>query len=102
MFTRADGTVWQKNDQTRPMQDAVKQATITPPCGFHTTRHTWASHAVMNGMPLLLVAKNLGHKDTRMVEKHYGHLAPDWSAKIIRETAPRYDMPIGRTVTPIR
>ena len=29
----------------------------------------------MNGVPLLVVARNLGHSDTRMVEKHYGHLA---------------------------
>ena len=36
----------------------------------------WASHAVMNGVPLIVVAKNLGHSDTRMVERHYGHLAP--------------------------
>ena len=26
----------------------------------------------MNGMPLIVVAKNLGHSTTRMVEKHYG------------------------------
>jgi hypothetical protein len=29
----------------------------------------------MAGTPLLVVAKNLGHSDTRMVEKHYGHLS---------------------------
>jgi hypothetical protein len=27
-----------------------------------------------------VVAKNLGHADTRMVEKHYGHLAPSYIA----------------------
>lgn len=27
---------------------------------------------------LLEVAKDLGHSDTRMVEKHYGHLAPSY------------------------
>jgi hypothetical protein len=31
----------------------------------------------MNGVPLLVIAKNLGHRDTRMVEMHYGHLAED-------------------------
>jgi hypothetical protein len=34
----------------------------------------------MNSMPLLVVAKNLGHRDTRMVERHYGHLAPSFVA----------------------
>ena len=36
----------------------------TPPINFHGLRHTWASHAVMNGMPLIVVAKNLGHSTT--------------------------------------
>jgi hypothetical protein len=44
----------------------------------------------MNGTPLLVVAKNLGHADTRMVEKHYGHLAPSFIADAIRAGAPRY------------
>ena len=35
-------------------------------------------------MPLMLVAKNLGHTDTRMVEKHYGHSAPGYVADAIR------------------
>ena len=56
--------------------ETVARAKITPPISFHGLRHTWASHAVMNGMPLMVVARNLGHADTRMVEKHYGHLAP--------------------------
>ena len=45
---------------------------------FHALRHTWASHRVMAGAPLMVVAHALGHADTRMVEKHYGHLAPSY------------------------
>ena len=41
-------------------------------------------------MPLLVVAKNLGHRDTRMVETHYGHLAPSYVADAIRAGAPRF------------
>ncbi len=44
----------------------------------------------MNGVPLLIVAKNLGHSDTRMVEKHYGHLAPSYISDAIRAGAPRF------------
>jgi len=61
-----------------------------PPINFHGLRHTWASHTVMNGVPMLVVAKNLGHSDTRMVEKHYGHLAPSFVADAIRAGAPRF------------
>ena len=60
---------------------------------FHGLRHTWASHAVMNGVPLLVVAKNLGHRDTTMVERHYGHMAEDYVVKAIRADAPRFGTP---------
>jgi hypothetical protein len=63
----------------------------------------WASHAVMNSMPLMVVAKNIGHADTRMVEKHYGHLAPSFIADAIRAGAPRYRVKDDkRKVVPLR
>ena len=42
----------------------------------------------MNGAPLQVVAHNLGHSDTRMVEKHYVHLQPSYVADTIRAAAP--------------
>jgi integrase len=88
MFTRA-GATWNKSDQARPMIAACKVAKIEH-AGFHVLRHTWASLAVMNGVPLMIVARNLGHSDTRMVEKHYGHLAPDYIKEAIRKGAPKF------------
>jgi len=44
----------------------------------------------MNGAPLMVVAKNLGHRDTRMVEKHYGNLAPSYVADEIKKSAPTF------------
>ena len=44
----------------------------------------------MAGMPLMVVARNLGHVDTRMVEKHYGHLAPSYVVEQVRKFAPRF------------
>ena len=43
---------------------------------------------VRNGAPLIVVAQALGHTDTRMVDKHYAHLAPSYVADTIRSTAP--------------
>jgi site-specific recombinase XerD len=63
---------------------------------------SWASHAVMNGAPLMVVAKNLGHADTRMVEKHYGHLAPSFIADAIRAGAPRYGIKADKQVVSLR
>ena len=87
---KADGSMWQMSHQLRPMANAVRRAKIKPMISFHGLRHTWASHAAMNGVPLLVVAKNLGHSDTRMVEKHYGHLAPSYVADAIRAGGPKF------------
>ena len=43
---------------------------------FHTLRHTYASWAVMGGVPLYTVGKALGHKTASMTQR-YAHLAPE-------------------------
>lgn len=88
MLRRGDRE-FKRSEQTIPMIEACKRAGLTP-LGFHQLRHTWASHAVMSGTPLLVVARNLGHADTRMVERHYGHLAPSFITDALRSGAPRY------------
>jgi integrase len=90
MLRKADGNRWGKSNQTRPMAEACGRANIDPPASFHALRHTYASHAVMAGAPLLVITKNLGHSDTRMVEKHYGHLSESYFTDAIRAAAPRF------------
>jgi integrase len=90
MLVRADGKPWGRGHQLPLMTVACKRGKITPAINFHGLRHTWASLAVMAGVPLMVVAKNLGHRDTRMVELHYGHLAPSYVADAIRAGAPRF------------
>jgi integrase len=84
------GMEWGSHHQVRRMWRACERAKIEPAVGFHQLRHTWASLAVMAGMPLPVVAKNLGHVDTRMVELHYGHMAPSYVVEQVRKFAPRY------------
>jgi integrase len=43
---------------------------------FHSLRHTYASWAVIAGVPLYTVGKALGHKTTVMTQR-YAHLSPD-------------------------
>jgi hypothetical protein len=52
-------------------------------------------------VPLIVVAKNLGHRDTRMVEHHYGHLAESYVTEAIRAGAPQYDVEPDETVVPL-
>jgi integrase len=84
------GRVWRTGDQTQPMRRACQAAGISPPVSFHILRHTWASLAVMAGIPLAVVARNLGHTSTRMTERHYGHLAQSYVSDTIRARAPRF------------
>ena len=75
IFTRADGGVWGRSHQLRPMREACRRAKIKPEISFHVLRHTYGSALAMRGVPMGVIAEQLGHADTRMTEKHYAHLA---------------------------
>jgi len=88
---------WRKSEQAREMNLACEAAKLEPLC-FHELRHTHASGLINNGVPLAFVAAQLGHTDTRMVEKHYGHLAPSAMADAIRTLAPKLGIHDGGKV----
>jgi integrase len=94
------GRAWKPNDQSTPWKHALNRARL-PHMPFHCLRHTWASLSVMAGVPLMVVAKNLGHRDTRMVEAHYGHISPSYVADEIRRGAPRYGVIEPSNVAPM-
>lgn len=64
----------------------------------HDWRHTYAVQAVRDGMPLPLIAKQLGHQNTLMAQKVYGRFLPEasdyaaYAAKLASSVTP--------TVTP--
>jgi integrase len=84
-----NGEQWRPSKQVSLMAEACKAANITGG-SFHILRHTAASHLVMSGVPLNVVARNLGHADTIMTERHYAHLAPSYIAETIRKFAPDF------------
>jgi integrase len=101
MLQRANGEPWRKSNQADFMAAACARAKI-PPINFHALRHTWASLAVMAGMPLMVVARNLGHVDTRQVERHYGHMSPSFVVEAVRTHAPRFGFKAGGKLTVLR
>jgi integrase len=88
IFVRADGATWGRSHQLRPMMAASKRAKIKPAISFHVLRHTHGSMLAMKGVPMGVIAEQLGHADTRMTEKHYAHLAPSYVADTIRAHFP--------------
>jgi integrase len=75
---------WGKSDQFRAIAEACKAARITPAISFHILRHTYASRLARRGVPMPVIAAQLGHADTRMTERHYAHLAPSYIADTVR------------------
>ena len=88
VFIREDGKVWGPSHQQRPLEAASARAKIEPAATFHILRHTYASSLAMRGVPMGVIAAQLGHSDTRMTERHYAHLSPNYVADTVRAALP--------------
>ena len=84
IFRKADGSPWKHTDQYRPLKAACTTAKIVPAIGFHILRHTYGSRLAMRGVPMAVIAKQLGHVDTRTTERHYAHLSEGYVAQTVR------------------
>ncbi len=83
ILTRPDGEPWGTSHHCRPMRAACAAASITPAIGIHILRHTHASRLTMAGVPLGVVASQLGNSEA-ICAKHYAHLCPGYVAESIR------------------
>ena len=102
MFTRANGGAWGKSHQLRRMLETCARAKIEPAISFHVLRHTHGSTLAMRGVPMGVIAEQLGHADTRMTEKHYAHLAPSYVADTIRAHFPTLGIAGETSVTALK
>jgi integrase len=93
---------WRSAEQVRLMVDACKEAKIKPAVSFHALRHTHGSTLAMRGVPMGVIAEQLGHADTRMTEKHYAHLAPSYVADTIRANFPMLGIEDDTNVTALK
>jgi integrase len=69
------------------MHAALDAAGIIVPrgTGLHACRHTYCSWALMRGLSPMALAKNLGHSDTKQIERVYGHFTRDFALAATRE-----------------
>ncbi len=101
LFLRPNGMPWAKSEQQRPLAAACAAARIEPVVNFHGLRHTYASRLAMRSVPLAVIAAQLGHSDTRMVERHYGHLSPSYVADTVRAAFGSLGLVEPTNVTPL-
>ena len=102
LFLRTDGKPWGASHQQRPLAEACARARISPAVSFHILRHSHGSALAMAGVPMGVIAAQLGHADTRMTEKHYAHLAPSYVADTIRAHFPTLGIGEDSGVVPLR
>ena len=55
----------------------------------------------MKGVPMAVIAAQLGHADTRTTQRHYAHLSPSYVAETIRVTFPTLGIVPADNVTNI-
>ena len=98
LFRRQDTPLqtseWTLADKRAAMDEAVHRARISK-VAFDDLVHTYAAALLSEGVPPLAVAQQLGYKDTRMVERRYGHL-------MVVDVAARVWMAAGALRTPVR
>lgn len=76
LFTRADGSAWNKDAWKRPIGDGAKAAGLDSGVTAYTFRHSVITDLVDGGLDSLTVAA-LSGTSVRMIEKHYYKLRED-------------------------
>jgi integrase/recombinase XerD len=83
VFRSDKGKVW-KRQHTGLFRRAVSKSKLPSDFVYHGLRHTYASDLVRQGVPLEVIARQLGHADVKTVSNTYGHLAEQFREDQIR------------------
>ena len=78
------GREWRKSEQFRPMREASAKAKL-PGISFKVTRATYGKMLLLATRDIELVAKALGHSDSRVTRKHYAQYLPNEVAEGVRK-----------------
>lgn len=71
-----NGNQMDKNAHITHWKKVIALGGIKSSIDFYSLRHHYISTMVAGGIPMFTVARLAGHKSVKMIEQHYGHLAP--------------------------
>ena len=75
LFRNSEGNPWKKDTVGQKFRRIRDKLGLPKNIVNYSYRHTFATEALVKELPIQTVAELLGHKDTRMVSKVYGHLS---------------------------
>jgi integrase len=97
LLSPAEGGRWQKSWQHRRMKRTLKAAGLPTSASLYAVRHSYISRAIERGMPLTLLAENVG-TSVKMIEKNYAHMLAASRRALVERTAPRLRVVAGKAL----
>lgn len=82
------GGRWPRSGHHRTMKAAAAAAELSEDTCVYSLRHAHASRAIESGMPLSLLAENLG-TSLLMLQRNYAHVLARTRREVIQETGPK-------------
>ena len=85
LVRRTDGSKWTRSTMWGHLYAAAQRDDRTRGINFHMLRHTYANRIRDAGMPLQLIARQLGHKWLRTTEHYYVGIDREIADEVIRK-----------------
>lgn len=98
LFLNRYGKPWTKNALRCRMRRLREKLGLPAGTVTYSYRHTFTTDALEKGMTSSVLAELLGHRDTSMIDRHYGHL--DQRSEFLRAAAKRAAGLDARTAEP--
>ena len=88
LLLSSDGERWDRGQHQRYFTDVLRRAGAPEDAVPYSFRHSYISRWVESGVPLKLIAENVG-TSVGMIEKTYAKFLPDARRAIVQATAPK-------------
>jgi integrase len=84
VFPNAKGKIRRRDSVMRSLRRFLAEAGLPAEVRFHDLRHTAATLAIKQGIPIPTVSKMLGHSDPAMTLRRYAHVLEDMRQEAAR------------------
>lgn len=98
VFRNTRGQPWDSSSINNQMQTLKRRLGMPKLCAT-VLRHSFAHYRLTQGQDPVVVAKLMGHVDTKMIAKRYGHLE---GSQFLADKADELVMPLGDTKRSVR